>query len=128
MGLEISAGNAGGTPLFVLTGELDIYTVPRFRQTVEEVLQDAPRIALDLRDVALVDSSGLGALLRLAETDGRVRPVVLLCKGPLIPRLLELTQLADRFIVVSGIDGITAAFDAASQRRDPDLAVGTEAS
>ena len=119
MALEITAGNAEGTPLFVLSGELDIYTAARFRRTVEDVLQDASGIALDLRDVALVDSSGLGALLRLAQTDGRWRPVVLVCHGPSIPRLLELTQLADRFIVVGSVDEIPAAFAAISHERDP---------
>lgn len=119
MGLEITAGNAEATPLFVLAGELDIYTVPRFRQMVEGVLQDASRIALDLSDVVLVDSSGLGALLRLAQTDGRGRPVVLVCQGPSIPRLLELTKLADRFIVVGSVDEIPAAFAAISLERTP---------
>ena len=94
---------------------------------VEEALHDASRVALDLCDVALVDSSGLGALLRLAQTDGRGRPVVLVCQGPLIPRLLELTKLADRFIVVCSIDDIAAAFDAASEGRDPEHAAGSEA-
>ena len=119
MGLEITAGNAEGTPLFVLSGELDIYTVPRFRQTVEDVLQDASGVALDLCDVELVDSSGLGALLRMAQMDGRGRPVVLVCHGPSIPRLLELTQLADRFTVVGSVDEIPAAFAAISLERTP---------
>lgn len=119
MGLEITAGNAEGTPLFVLSGELDIYTVPRFRQTVEDVLQDASGVALHLCDVELVDSSGLGALLRMAQMDGRGRPVVLVCQGPSIPRLLELTQLADRFTVVGSVDEIPAAFAAISRKRAP---------
>ena len=127
MGLEITAGNTEATPLFVLAGELDIYTVPRFRQMVEGVLQDASRIALDLSDVVLVDSSGLGALLRLAQTDGRGRPVALVCQGPSIPRLLELTKLADRFIVVGSVDEIPAAFAAVSNERAPEHAANRDA-
>ena len=64
MGLEITAGNGGGTPLFVLSGELD---------------------------------------------------------------LLELTKLADRFIVVGSIEDIAAAFDAAPEGRDLAHAEGSEA-
>jgi anti-anti-sigma factor len=121
MGLEITVCNAaGGTLLFVLSGELDISAVPRFRQMVEDVLPGASPVALDLRDVALVDSSGLGALLRLAQADGRRRPVVLVCQGPSIRRLLELTDLADRFIVVGRIDEIPAAFAAAVRERTPE--------
>ena len=127
MGLEITAGSAEATPLFVLAGELDIYTVPRFRQMVDGVLQDASRIALDLSDVVLVDSSGLGALLRLAQTDGRGRPVVLVCQGPAIPRLLELTKLADRFIVVGSVDEIPAAFAAVANERAPEHAANRDA-
>lgn len=126
MGLEITAGSAEATPLFVLAGELDIYTVPRFRQMVDGVLQDASRIALDLSDVVLVDSSGLGALLRLAQTDGRGRPVVLVCQGPAIPRLLELTKLADRFIVVGSVDEIPAAFAAVANERAPEHAANRD--
>ena len=116
MGLEITTGNAGEIPLFVLSGELDIYTVPRFRQLVEEAPRGTSRIALDLCGVTLVDSSGLGALLRLSQMDGGGRPVILVCQGSSIPQLLELTKLADRFIVVGSIDDLAASFDATAER------------
>lgn len=117
MGLTISESDCRGIPLFALNGEIDIYTVPQFLQAVEQVSRDAPGIAVDLRDVSLVDSSGLGALLRLAQTDGNWRPVVLVCKGPSMPRLLELTKLADRFIVVDTVDDIETALETASRER-----------
>lgn len=109
MGLTISERDLDGTPLFALNGEIDIYTVPQFLESVEGISQDAPGIAVDLREVSLVDSSGLGALLRLAQFDGRWRPVILVCEGPAIPRLLELTKLADRFAVVHDVNEITPA-------------------
>lgn len=118
VGLQISAGDVGGMPLFVLVGELDIYTVPQFQKAVQTVVEDAPGIAVDLSDISLVDSSGLGALLRLAQSDGRWRPVALVCQGPSMPRLLELTKLADRFIVVDTVDEIATAFGAATKRRE----------
>ena len=117
VGLTISESDCRGIPLFALNGEIDIYTVPQFLQAVEEVSRDAPGIAVDLREVSLVDSSGLGALLRLAQIDGSWRPVVLVCEGPSMPRLLELTKLADRFIVVDEVDEVATALEAASRER-----------
>lgn len=111
MGLTISEHEFDGILLFVLNGEIDIYTVPQFLRSVERTSQEAPGIAVDLREVSLVDSSGLGALLRLAQSDGRRRPVVLICEGPSIPRLLELTKLDDRFVVVDDIDEIGPALE-----------------
>ncbi len=100
MGLTITASDADGTPIFAVRGEIDIYTVPEFLQAVETSAREAAAIVVDLREVALVDSSGLGALLRLAHVDGRWRPVVLVCADQTVPQLLELTKLADRFFVI----------------------------
>lgn len=115
MALEIEAADAGGVPVFVLDGELDVYTVPRFQRSIEQVPDDVQQIILDLRAVSLVDSSGLGALLRLARTGTEWRHVALVCEGPAVPRLLELTNLADRFLVVASVPAASRAFATPSE-------------
>jgi anti-sigma B factor antagonist len=115
--LEIDAGEVDSVPVFVLDGELDIYTVPRFQRIVEQVPSSVQQIILDLRLVSLVDSSGLGALLRLARHGTDWRQVALVCEGRAVPRLLELTKLADRFLVVASVSEATRAF--ASHADDP---------
>lgn len=116
MGLEITTADVEGIPVATLAGELDIYTVPHFQQTLEASFQESRRIAVDFRQVSLVDSSGLGALLRIAQVDGsRWRPVVLICEGPSMPRLLELTKLEDRFILVTDVSEMADALEAAAQ-------------
>lgn len=117
--LEIGTHEARGVPLFALDGELDIYTVPRFQHAIEQLPHDAEQIILDLRMVSLVDSSGLGALLRLVRHGADRRQVALVCEGPTVPRLLELTKLADQFLVVANVAAAHRAFDARADGSTP---------
>lgn len=83
--------------LVEVEGELDIATVAQL-----EALSylDAPTLVLDLRKVTFIDSTGLNTLLDMRarfDGDDRVRLVVRR-PGPVI-RLLEMTGLADRFVI-----------------------------
>jgi anti-sigma B factor antagonist len=82
-----------------LGGELDLATVPRAERWVRELYgRGFTSVALDLRELAFVDSSGLHLLLRLddlAAADG-CRFALVDGGGP-IRRLLDLTGMADRF-------------------------------
>jgi anti-sigma B factor antagonist len=52
-----------------LRGELDIGTAPKLEQAVEQALEEGCRdVVLDLTGTTLLDSSGLGALLRAKRT------------------------------------------------------------
>lgn len=98
MALSVTVSIVDQVPVYVLDGELDIYTVPRFMRQVVEPTADVQSVVLDMRAVDLIDSSGLGALLRIARPTGVMRSVVLVCDGPTIPRLLELVGLDDWFV------------------------------
>ena len=65
MSLEVTTEARDGVTLVTLGGELDIYTVAGFRQDLEEVDPAARPLVIDLTDVTLLDSSGLGALVSL---------------------------------------------------------------
>lgn len=65
MGLEVATGHRDDLVVITLRGELDIYTVPAFRREIGEVDPTSERIVLDLNDVTLLDSSGLGAIVAL---------------------------------------------------------------
>jgi anti-anti-sigma factor len=96
------------TPVLALTGELDIYTVEAFRRAAEPVRDDGA-VIVDMSRVELVDSSGLGALVALCQTARGKRTVVLVCPGPAIPRLLELTHLDEHFVSVDDRSSAIAA-------------------
>jgi anti-anti-sigma factor len=71
--MEIRSSRNDGTAHLELHGELDIGTAPKLDEAVEQALDDGCReVVLDLGPTTLLDSSGLGALVRAArEVDAR---------------------------------------------------------
>ncbi len=84
-----------GLGLLTLTGEVDLYTAPRFKDDLVALIEDgATDVVVDLSGVTFIDSTALGVIIsgvkRLHERDGRLaivagsRPVV---------RILDITGL-----------------------------------
>jgi anti-sigma B factor antagonist len=76
-------------------GEVDLTTVPRLRGLLAELIRDhGPHLVVDLDDVGLLDSAGLGVLLgavrRARTAGGEVRFV---STRPGVRRLFEVTGL-----------------------------------
>jgi anti-sigma B factor antagonist len=71
--MEIRSSHTEGTARLELHGELDIGTAPKLDEAVEDALDAGCReVVLDLGPTTLLDSSGLGALVRAArEVDAR---------------------------------------------------------
>ena len=69
--MEIHDTANDGTARLELRGELDIGTAPVLEDAVDRALEDGCReVVLDLGPTTLLDSSGLGALIRAARTVG----------------------------------------------------------
>ena len=69
--MEIHGTANDGTARLELRGELDIGTAPVLEDAVDRALEDGCReVVLDLGPTTLLDSSGLGALIRAARTVG----------------------------------------------------------
>jgi anti-sigma B factor antagonist len=67
--MEIRTSETGGAQRMELRGELDIGTAPELEHAVERALEEGCReVVLDLTGTTLLDSSGLGALLRAKRT------------------------------------------------------------
>jgi anti-sigma B factor antagonist len=82
-------------------GELDAFTVSRFRQTLADlVVASGIVVVLDLGGVAFIDSAGLGALIgairRVRELGGEV---AVACPRRALARLLQSTGF-DRIVPV----------------------------
>ncbi len=81
------------------TGELDVYTAPKLRDKVIELLDEgALHLIVDLRGVEFLDSTGLGALVGSLN---RLRT----CKGS-----LHLAIDSDRIIRIFRITGLVSVF------------------
>ena len=67
--MEISASHSDGTARLELHGELDIGAAPTVEEAVDRALGDGCRdVVLDLGGTTLLDSAGLGALIRAARS------------------------------------------------------------
>lgn len=80
-------------------GELDMATVPRVRQAIEDLRRDDRRsIVLDVGEVVFMDAQGLNLLLALQRSARRDAWEFALRDGsPAVARLLEVTGLSQRF-------------------------------
>ncbi|MDI6893366.1 MAG: anti-sigma factor antagonist [Bacillota bacterium] len=77
-GLEVKEEVVGRVLVLRLSGELDVYTAETFRQRADQAVRDsgARVVVLALRQLAFLDSTGLGAILGryrwLQERGGRM--------------------------------------------------------
>jgi anti-sigma B factor antagonist len=99
MQLDIVEEREGPVPVLRLLGTLDITTIDRLRERIIELLErDDPAVALDLAQVGVVDSSGMGTLLagKKRALEKNVDYYLLDCPEPL-QKLLGMVGL-DRVI------------------------------
>jgi anti-sigma B factor antagonist len=87
----------------VLRGELDVATVPAFRDALNPLADDetVQCIVVDLVEVTFIDSTGLmtllNALRRIVRREGRL---VIACNNPTVLRLFEATRTDATFEIV----------------------------
>lgn len=110
-GLSVSIRVHDDLVLVTLSGPLDIYTVPRFRRDLESHAGEHDQIVIDLSEVTLIDSSGLGALLSLRNRAQRDGPggLGLICPRRRLRHLFEITGLRQAFSFGSDLAGVRAA-------------------
>jgi anti-sigma B factor antagonist len=87
-------------------GEVDLYTSPRLREKIVELVEDGQiRIVVNLGEVGFLDSSGLGALVgalkRVNERGGRL---VLACPDGSPLKVLTITGLDKVFAIHDSVD------------------------
>jgi len=114
MGLELATHRRGGLAVVMLSGELDIYTVPVFRRGVDEA--GCTGVVLDMHEVKVLDSSGLGAIISLKgrlPTEGR--GVAIVGATPQVLRVFDITGTRDSFAFADGLESLVDGMKA-----DPD--------
>ena len=110
MGLTLERLDVRGKTIVVVGGELDVYTAPKLRDTITELLAAGVyAIVIDMRDVEFLDSSGLGvlvsALKKVRAHDGSLQ---LICNQNRVLKIFRITGLAEVFVIHESVDAALA--------------------
>jgi anti-sigma B factor antagonist len=106
MNLDLETSTQGDTSVVSLRGEIDVYTAPRLRQAlIDLVSQGATDIVVDMDKVDFLDSTGLGVLVgglkRVKSNDGDLRLVVTQDR---IMKIFDITGLSKVFPIHGSLD------------------------
>ncbi len=115
MALTVTTEDSESLVLVHLDGELDIYTVPNFRQDIERFDPAETQMVVDLSDVTILDSSGIGALVSLLN---RAKPGIgrlgVVCPQGNLQRVFEVTGLKRAFVFGDDLAGVQAGLSTAA--------------
>ncbi|MFZ7132999.1 MAG: STAS domain-containing protein [Eubacteriales bacterium] len=82
-----------------LHGEIDIYTVDKFKQAIEEKMEKKEKdILVDMENLEYIDSTGLGALIHFRGRYNGIS-IELINLKPNVKKLFDITGLTKIFIV-----------------------------
>ncbi|PKM54235.1 MAG: anti-sigma factor antagonist [Firmicutes bacterium HGW-Firmicutes-3] len=91
----------GKTSMIRIVGEIDIYSIEKFRETIEEKIKtQAPEIILDCSELSYMDSTGMGVLIELRnKTKEMGQKIIMINPRPNIKKLMALTGV-DKIIEI----------------------------
>jgi anti-sigma B factor antagonist len=108
---RVENGPAGDRSVVDVAGEIDVYTAPRLREELVELVDHGSYdIIVDMRNVEFLDSTGLGVLVgglkRVRQHDGSLR---LVCNQERILKIFRITGLVKVFPIHETMDDALAA-------------------
>ena len=111
MELSLSTHTVGEHTVLEVGGEVDVYTAPRLRERLVELVDGgARRVVVDLGRVDFLDSTGLGvlvgALKRVKAHDGSLS---LVCTQDKILKIFKITGLTKVFPIHTSVAEATAS-------------------
>jgi anti-sigma B factor antagonist len=99
--LTISIRQAQAATIVDLDGAIDLGNSPALRTALFDQLLRTPRIAVNMKGIRYIDSSGIATLIEvLKRTRDLKKDLVLFGLGPAVYDVLKLTQLLGVFKVV----------------------------
>jgi anti-sigma B factor antagonist len=97
-----------GVAVLELEGEHDIYTAPKLRDRLGELVETGPGVVVDLSGASFVDSSILGALLNARQRAVDARKGFAVCltsqSAAAVRRVFEMTGLSETLPVLPDLD------------------------
>ena len=111
MDLKLGHHAQDGIEVIDVQGEIDIYTAPRLRELlIDLVSQGSYQLVVNLDEVGFLDSAGLGVLVgglrRVRARDGSLD---LVCTQQRILKILKITGLTEVFGIYETVDQAIAA-------------------
>jgi anti-sigma B factor antagonist len=104
---------AQGQTIVEVSGEIDVYTAPRLRETLVSLVEAGNyRLIVDMEGVEFLDSTGLGVLVgglkRVRAHDGGID---LVCTQGRILRIFRITGLSKVFNIFGTVDEALASHE-----------------
>ena len=106
MDLTLSTREVGGRTVVAVGGEIDVYTAPKLRDTITELVAAGNYdLVIDMEQVEFLDSTGLGVLVgglkKVRAHDGSLQ---LVCNQDRLLKIFRITGLAKVFTIHSSAD------------------------
>nr|WP_310965083.1 STAS domain-containing protein [Nocardioides marmorisolisilvae] len=101
MDLSLESREASGRTIVSVAGEIDVYTAPRLRERISELVADGHyHLIVDMAGVDFLDSTGLGVLVgglkKVRAHDGSME---LICNQDRLLKIFRITGLAKVFTI-----------------------------
>jgi anti-sigma B factor antagonist len=109
--LTLSTREVDGTTIVAVGGEIDVYTAPKLRDKITELVADGVfTLVIDMEAVEFLDSTGLGVLVgglkKVRAHDGSLE---LICTQDRLLKIFRITGLAKVFVIHDSAEGALAA-------------------
>lgn len=106
MDLTLSTREASGRTVVAVGGEIDVYTAPKLRDTITELVAAGNyHVVVDMEAVEFLDSTGLGVLVgglkKVRAHDGALE---LVCTQERLLKIFKITGLAKVFVIHDTVD------------------------
>ncbi|MBC7231192.1 MAG: STAS domain-containing protein [Actinobacteria bacterium] len=97
--LDVAVESVGGRSLIALSGEVDVYSAYKLRDTIKDLVEEGHyHIVVDLEKVAFLDSTGLGVLVGgLKRVRNHGGELGIICSQEKILRVFRITGLTKVF-------------------------------
>src|SRR5215468_6300443 len=99
--MTILIRESGATRVVDLEGDVDLGTSPNLRRTLFDLLGKTPKLALNMRGLRYIDSSGIATLIEVLKSAQRVQmEFVLFGLSPRVEDAFRLTHVNRVFRIV----------------------------
>jgi anti-sigma B factor antagonist len=98
--LSLETRQAGDRTVVAVGGEIDVYTAPKLRDKITELVNAGHQLLIDMEKVEFLDSTGLGVLVgglkKVRAHDGSME---LVCSQDRLLKIFRITGLAKVFTI-----------------------------
>ena len=99
--MTVSIRESDAAQVVDVEGDVDLGTSPKLRRTLFDLLGKKPKLAVNLRDVRYIDSSGIATLIEVLQRTQRLpMEFVLFGLSPAVQNAFRLTHVNRIFRIV----------------------------